>query len=456
MFGPVIDHFCNRTPVGVMVRGLLEKSFDKADLQQLFADHARTQYQRKLLFSDIVALMAVVVCRIQPSISAAIKAWGRKLSAERKAVYDKINRTEPNLGRALVQHSARRLALVVDALEARQCAYVTGYRTRVVDGNHHPTTDHRIKELRSTAAGPLPGFTMVIYEPDVDMVTDLFPCEDGHESERSLHEAILAVAEPGDLWIADRNFCTTRFLSELTSAGAAFVIRDHAANAPWKPVEPFGPSTTCSTGEVDEQVVELQSEGGPPQLVRHLRINLATPLRNGDQQLFLLSNLPKEVPATAIAEAYRRRWSIETSFQNIEANLHSEILTLNRPRAALFAFAVACVAYNIYSTVKNSVRSQHGDGVAAELSGYDASNEAAAAYAGVDIGIPEEYWRAIAGYPPHEFAQWLRDLAALIPLEKFRKYKQHPKKPKAKPVYDPKVPHVSTARKLREANRSLQ
>jgi hypothetical protein len=33
--------------------------------------------------------------------------------------------------------------------------------------------------------------------------------------------------EPGDLWIADRNFCTLGFLFGIVNRGAFFLIRQH-------------------------------------------------------------------------------------------------------------------------------------------------------------------------------------------------------------------------------------
>jgi hypothetical protein len=36
---------------------------------------------------------------------------------------------------------------------------------------------------------------------------------------------ILAMVRPGDLWIADRNFCTTNILFGIAGRGDSFVIR---------------------------------------------------------------------------------------------------------------------------------------------------------------------------------------------------------------------------------------
>ena len=64
------------------------------------------------------------------------------------------------------------------------------------------------------------------------------------------------------------------------------------------------------------------------------------------------------------------RWDIETAFQELEAHLHSEINTLGYPKAALFGFCVALVAYNVLALVKAALRSVHGEAkIANELSG---------------------------------------------------------------------------------------
>ena len=256
--------------------------------------------------------------------------------------------------------------------------------------------------------------------------------------------------EKDDLWIADRHFCTTRFLSGLLARHAAFVIRDHATNAPWEEETPWQSAGRCDTGEVYEQKVRLLLSDDSYQEIRHVKVVLDQPTRHGDREIHLVSNLPESVSAVTIAEVYGKRWTIETSFQAIEANLRSEIATLNQPKAALFVFAVAVVAFNIYRLVKSVVRAEHGVAVAAELSGYDIANEVAGMQRSIEIVVPLEYWQKVRHYSPLEFADWLRTLARQIPLARFRKFKQYPKKPKQKPVHNPNEPHISTYRKLKE------
>ena len=76
-------------------------------------------------------------------------------------------------------------------------------------------SERRLKALREVQGGALPGKSLVVYEPAQGLVTDVFPCEDGHAQERSLFGAVLETVQADDLWIQDRNFCTCAFLCEI-------------------------------------------------------------------------------------------------------------------------------------------------------------------------------------------------------------------------------------------------
>ena len=69
-----------------MVRGLMERVFNKEQLDSIFENHATRQYTRELLFSSIVDLMSLVVCGIYPSVNAAYRAKASSLNVSRTAV----------------------------------------------------------------------------------------------------------------------------------------------------------------------------------------------------------------------------------------------------------------------------------------------------------------------------------------------------------------------------------
>src|SRR3954465_4609083 len=202
-----------------MVQTLLENILPPTTVDTLFERHAELQYTRDLLFSDVVSLMSLVVCGIRPSINSAFKKMAPALGVTRKAVYDKIDRVETPTSAALVRHSGAALGAIIDELGGRHAPWLEGYRVKILDGSHLPGTEHRIKPLRFTRAGALPGQALVVFDPERMLINDVVLCEDGHAQERSLTEAVLAMVRPGDLWIKDRNFCTTALLFGIVRRG---------------------------------------------------------------------------------------------------------------------------------------------------------------------------------------------------------------------------------------------
>ncbi|RQW44984.1 IS4 family transposase, partial [Escherichia coli] len=128
--------------------------------------------------------------------AAARKMEG--LSVSVSALYDKIKRTEPELLRALISGSAERLIPTVEKLG--HSSILPGWQLRIVDGNHLPATEKRLGALRNERGAARPGFSVVAYDPDLDLVVDLQPWEDAYASERVSVLPLLARACAGQLW----------------------------------------------------------------------------------------------------------------------------------------------------------------------------------------------------------------------------------------------------------------
>ena len=146
----------------------------------------------------------------------------------------------------------------------------------------------------------------------------------------------------------------------------------------------------------------------------------------------------------------RDRWNIEKAFQQIAQALCGEIETLAYPRAALFGFCIALVAHNLLNVLKEVI-AQSRDGSADELSTYYLAEEISAAYHGMMIVLPPDFWRERFGQlDDSAFADELIDLATHVPRTRFWKTTRGPKKPP--PDVGPKTNrrHVSTKRILDE------
>ena len=177
---------------------------------------------------------------------------------------------------------------------------------------------------------------------------------------------------------------------------------------------------------------------------------LNEPTRDGDKNLVLLTNLPQEVDALKVAELYRARWGIETAFQQLESHLNSEINTLGYPKAALFSFCIALVAFNIYAVVMAVLQAAHPEKVIKdEISEYYIAQEIDVATDGILVAIPEEEWAVFAQARPSELADILLEVASYVDLKKYKKNRRGPKKPPIQRNQFKGHPHVSTARLLK-------
>src|SRR4051794_4933689 len=451
----VFERFSRDSPLSVMAQGIMENALNPRILDQLFEDVAQKQYTNKLLFSTVVDLMSVVVCRIRPSIHAAYQARAETVGATVDAVYDKLDGTEPAVSAAPVHTVAARLTPVIDAMGGGRADWLPGYRIRLLDGNHLPGTEHRLKELRTTRAGAWPGHALVALDPRLMLATDVVLGEDGRAQERSLLDRVLEFVAAKDLWIADRNFCTTDLLFGIARRDGSFVIRQHASTLHWEFVGKRRACGRIETGKVYEQTIRATNDAGEVLILRRGTVLLGPPTRGGGMGLPPLTNVPaKDARAKVIADLYRRRWTIETAFQELEATLHSEINTLGYPKAALFAFCVALVSYNVLSTLKAALRSVHGEAVVAEeVSGYYVADEVQMTHRGMMIAIPEDEWAVFHDLTPVELADVLVRLARSVSLPRLRKHPRGPKKPKPKKQSGAKIKHVATA-KILEARRT--
>jgi hypothetical protein len=247
----------------------------------------------------------------------------------------------------------------------------------------------------------------------------------------------------------DRNFCVLEFLFHFPKKSAFFVARQHG-NTPYKRLTELKFIENSPTGKVFEQAVEITATTGETLRVRRVVVILNEPTRDGDKNLVLLTNLPPAVDALRVAQLYRARWGIETAFQKLESHLNSEINTLGYPKAALFSFCIALVAFNIYAVVMAVLQAAHPENVIKEeVSEYYLAQEIDVATDGIFVAIPEEEWAVFAQARPSELAVILLEVASYVDLKKYKKNRRGPKKPPIQRTQFKGHPHVSTARLLK-------
>jgi IS4 transposase len=430
----VFAAFIEESPVSVMFRGTLENVLSADRLDRLFEETAQKQYCRELTFSTCAELLGLVVTQIRPSVNAAYRARREEMAVSVQSVYYKLAGIEPRVSETLVRETAQDLGAIVDALKARLPGPLPGWEVRIVDGNHLQGTDHRLKELRRLGDAALPGHTLAILNPHRELIEDVIVCLDGHANQKPLFRKVLDKVQPGQCWLADRDFSTREFLFGVRRRKAYFLIRQHG-QLQGEPVGRRRRLGRVDTGVVYEQNVRLTDSDGQQMIVRRITVQLDQPTRDHDSEIHLLTNLPQKVAGRRIAQAYLSRWGIEAAFHKLTMVLRCELNTLGYPEAALFGFCLAVVMYNAVSTVMAALRAAHPE-VAEEVdqpkrkagstrrnrafSFYYLADEIAGVWRGMAIVIHAEHWTAaFADLTPKQMAHHLLRLARRVDIVDF-------------------------------------
>lgn len=454
---PILERFAERTPIPVMARGVLERCLNAQQLDAWFETVAEEQYTRNLLFSTVFDLMTEVVFRQQPSVNAAYQARATDIGVSVTSVYNKLNGLEPAVTAGLVNFASDQAGALIEQLGGAKPAPLPGWRMKVLDGNWLGGREHRLKELRALSGAPLPGKSVAVFDPALELFTALFPCEDAYTQERALLSAVVNTVQAGELWLGDRNFCTRGFIEQVVDRQAAVLLREHEGLR-WTPLGPMHEGGRTARGRVAEQPVRLGTGDEVEGLeLRRVRIELRAPTRDGETTIYLLTNLPAQAAsAVTVAELYLTRWTIETAFLRLTVELRCEINTLGYPRAALFGFAVAAVAFNVLAVVKAALRQVHGMEVIEQtVSSYYLTTEMANLAEALDTVLDPEDWAVFQDLSIAVMVAWLLELASRVNLRKYRKHPRGPKKPSPQRKHDPQRPHVSVARilEVRKAQR---
>ena len=448
VFGKLFQRFVDASPACVMHRALMENVFAADKLNAMFRAAAEIQYERELLFSTVVDLTSQVVCRISQTTRMAYLAQRAQITVSLQAIYDKLQHIELGTSRALVRYTARQTSELIDRCKGSRPPLLKGYRTRILDGNHLGKTNHRLGVLRNTAAGALPGQSLVLLDPQRMVIDDVVLCEDGHAQERSLLNQVAPLVCRGDLLIADRNFGVLAFLFDIKARRACFIIREHG-RMPWKSLGKVRYVGRSETGRVYEEMIELRHP--VTDCVTHVRritVRLNSPTRDGDKEIHLHTNLPAKVSAMKVVALYRKRWTLEQAFNELTTHLRCELNTLGYPKAALFAFCVAVCSYNVLAALKGALRGVHGDEkMEKEVSSFYLTNEIHGVYDGMMVALPPSEWKQFQSLTLAQLAAQLLRWARAADLTRYPKNTRGPKKPKRK-LANARSQHVATSKLL--------
>lgn len=449
----VIKQFSEGAPAAMLFRGLFARVFSDDRMNEMFREYKGRQVESDILFSSLIHLLAPVVSGGKPSVHASFQEREEQLGVSKQAIYDKLKGVEPNVSAALVAIPAAELSQVLSKARATKSDPVSGYHTFVIDGKRLDATEHRLQETRRMKSAPLPGTVLALLDTRLEMFVDVACDPDSYACERKVVLPLLENLEKDALYLADRNFCDGPLIQRFLNGGAYFILRHHGRSPRWRKVKGCRRKKVgkdARNGSVYEQEIEVSLPSGSWYRLRRVTVKLASPTRDGDTELHLLTNLPKSVSAVKASDAYAERWTIETCLGHLSQSLNAEINTLAYPGASLLCFCLALVLFNIISALKSMLLKFSTGSDKPELSYYYLALEIAEARLGMEITIKDAYWKKCANMSLSEFVSWIKDIARNASLRRYRKHTRSPKRPPPKRSSGKRRPHVSSHRILQE------
>lgn len=447
----VFQDFCSLAPFAVLTQVVLRSCI--CDTFAPAFERARgRQYEDKLTFEDLAIAVADVALGVCENVNQAYRKHKKQLGVARGRFYDKINNTSTNLSEELVSSTASRIAEMQDAIGFVQWAGIPGYRMLSVDGNHLEKTDKRLGNLQGSNVAPLPGTAVGRLDLDRQVFDRVYLLEDAHQQEATKCHDIAEDLVENDVLVADRHYCVVEFMNSIDAKGCHFIIRHHA-RLPGVLIGSRKKLGRIDTGMVYEQTMQLTKKEGSL-VVRRITIELDEPTQDGDTVIHILTNLPSSVCGKLVAEQYHRRWDAETGFYYLRMCFNGELPTIGHPRAALFLFSMAILAFNVLQVILAAFWATHSEDDVKTLSNLYISQNISQNTSGMLIALNDESWDAIIPNTPKRVAQLLKRIAKATPIAEYRKSERTPKpkvpgrKKKRKKKSNKAHVHLSTAKAI--------
>ena len=451
MFDDVIERFARQAPAATLFRATFARVFSAEKLDQVFREHKQRQVESELLFSTLVELLAPVVSRAKRSVNASYVEMGDRIGVSKAAVYEKLQGVEPQVSAALVRHAAQELTPLHDQAQSLAEGPLPGFHVFVIDGKRLDGTEHRIEETRFLKSAPLPGTVLALYDTQRELFVEAACDPDAYVCERQAVLPVLERLQAGCVYMADRNFCDGPLIERFLDAGAYYLLRQHGRSPRWRQATSRRKrvGTDDQGGKVYEQAIEVYLPHRDEWVAaRRITIELTEPTRDGAWVIHLISNLPQTVSAAALANAYRKRWTIETSLGHIAQALNAEINTLAYPGAALLSFCLGLVLFNLVRTLEKLLLHYARGEAEPSLSHYYLASEIAETSKGLQIAIDPTHWDQYAQMTVRQYLAFVKRVAERADLRKYKKNVRGPKRPPPKRKSGKGKAHVSTHRIL--------
>lgn len=422
----VLGRFIKKNPLAVMVRCLSGQLMCE-ELDQVFQQQRAQNYERQLKFSAMAASVAEIALGTVENPNQAYNTYREELCVSKTAYYDKLNHVETAISEGVVRYSATQSAQLLNEIGCGEWEVLPGYRCSAIDGNHLQKSEKRLEVLRESSAAPLPGTAVARYDLQSQLFTHAYLIEDAHAHESSTRDRVIDDLKKFDCLLGDRHYCIVDFLYKIHRKGAAFVIRQHG-RLKGQEIGKRKRKGHCPGGVVYEQKLQIGS-GEQSLIVRRITLELSEPTRDGETEIHILSNVPvKDASAIRLASLYHQRWEVENAFHILTMTLTCEVPSLGHPRAALFLFCMAMMAFNTRQVLLGALFAEHDQEDVEQMSQFQVAKAIVGPMEGLLTALPEDEWKSLVPQSLGGCAQFLLEVSRHVDVRSYRKSVRGPKK----------------------------
>lgn len=185
-----------------------------------------------------------------------------------------------------------------------------------VDGSTLEALFRKLKALQDTPVGALAGKICTVVDLATRLPEHIWFTEDAQAHDATFLGRILEFAKAGTLWIFDRGFYDFTFFDNLIDQGVAWITR-LKSNAVFSVSQ-----VLLQTADVRDHIIILGGVNPCRHPVRLIEVHFGRTWYR-----YLTSVLdPAILPASVVADLYRRRWRIEEAFLVVKRLLNLSYL----------------------------------------------------------------------------------------------------------------------------------
>jgi Transposase DDE domain len=238
-----------------------------------------------------------------------------------------------------------------------------GRAVKIVDGSTvamPDTPENQAEYPQPTSQKPGLGFPiariLVVFSLAVGTVLEavMGPYQGKQTSELALLRQVVDQFHPGDIFLADRFYCTYWVIAALQARGVDVVVRLHQRRkADFRRGRRLGREDHLVTWEKPKQVPEGMSreeyDAMPAHLVvREVRVRVADPTKRV-RNLVIVSTLldAGRYPAKELGMLFRQRWYAELDLRSLKTQMGMEMLRTKGPEMVRKEVAMHLLAYNL-------------------------------------------------------------------------------------------------------------